>query len=75
MYETFVIAGYQSFYRKTMYPLLVILGYLYLYCLTLYQNFVNTGHQYVQWWTHVMKGLHQNDFIRAAKMDKLDASG
>jgi 4a-hydroxytetrahydrobiopterin dehydratase len=25
----------------------------------------------VQWWTHKIKGLHQNDFIMAAKTDKL----
>ncbi len=25
----------------------------------------------VTWWTHVIKGLHQNDFIMAAKTDKL----
>jgi 4a-hydroxytetrahydrobiopterin dehydratase len=25
----------------------------------------------VQWWTHVIKGLHQNDFIMAAKTDML----
>jgi 4a-hydroxytetrahydrobiopterin dehydratase len=25
----------------------------------------------VQWWTHVVKGLHQNDFIMAAKVDEL----
>ncbi len=23
----------------------------------------------VQWWTHVIRGLHQNDFIMAAKVD------
>lgn len=23
----------------------------------------------VQWWTHVVKGLHKNDFIMAAKTD------
>jgi 4a-hydroxytetrahydrobiopterin dehydratase len=23
------------------------------------------------WWTHVIKGLHKNDFIMAAKSDKL----
>jgi 4a-hydroxytetrahydrobiopterin dehydratase len=27
----------------------------------------------VQWWTHVVKGLHQNDFIMAAKTDELYA--
>jgi 4a-hydroxytetrahydrobiopterin dehydratase len=25
----------------------------------------------VNWWTHVIKGLHQNDFIMAAKTDEL----
>jgi 4a-hydroxytetrahydrobiopterin dehydratase len=25
----------------------------------------------VTWWTHVIKGLHQNDFIMAAKTDEL----
>ncbi len=25
----------------------------------------------VQWWTHIIKGLHQNDFISAAKTDTL----
>ena len=25
----------------------------------------------VSWWTHKIKGLHQNDFIMAAKTDKL----
>ena len=25
----------------------------------------------VQWWTHKIKGLHKNDFIMAAKTDKL----
>lgn len=25
----------------------------------------------VQWWTHVVKGLHKNDFIMAAKVDEL----
>jgi 4a-hydroxytetrahydrobiopterin dehydratase len=25
----------------------------------------------VQWWTHVIRGLHQNDFIMAAKTDRL----
>ena len=28
-------------------------------------------HQYVQWWTHKIKGLHSNDFIMAAKTDKV----
>ena len=25
----------------------------------------------IQWWTHVVKGLHRNDFIMAAKTDEL----
>ena len=25
----------------------------------------------IQWWTHVIKGLHQNDFVMAAKTDLL----
>lgn len=28
----------------------------------------------VRWWTHKIKGLHQNDFICAAKTDSLYAS-
>lgn len=29
------------------------------------------GRVTVQWWTHVVKGLHQNDFVMAAKTDEL----
>jgi len=29
------------------------------------------GRVKVQWWTHKIKGLHQNDFIMAAKVDAL----
>jgi 4a-hydroxytetrahydrobiopterin dehydratase len=29
------------------------------------------GRVTVQWWTHVVKGLHRNDFIMAAKTDAL----
>ena len=29
------------------------------------------GRVTVDWWTHKIKGLHQNDFIMAAKTDKL----
>lgn len=29
------------------------------------------GRVMVQWWTHVVKGLHKNDFIMAAKTDEL----
>lgn len=29
------------------------------------------GRVTVQWWTHVIRGLHNNDFIMAAKTDEL----
>lgn len=29
------------------------------------------GRVMVQWWTHVVKGLHKNDFIMAAKTDEI----
>ncbi|MEB2334736.1 MAG: 4a-hydroxytetrahydrobiopterin dehydratase [Anaerolineaceae bacterium] len=29
------------------------------------------GRVTVQWWTHIVKGLHKNDFIMAAKTDGL----
>lgn len=29
------------------------------------------GRVTVQWWTHAVKGLHQNDFIMAAKTDEV----
>jgi 4a-hydroxytetrahydrobiopterin dehydratase len=29
------------------------------------------GHVTVQWWTHIIAGLHRNDFIMAAKTDAL----
>jgi 4a-hydroxytetrahydrobiopterin dehydratase len=29
------------------------------------------GRVTVQWWTHKIKGLHQNDFIMAARTDRL----
>ncbi len=29
------------------------------------------GRVTVQWWTHVVKGLHKNDFIMASKTDEL----
>ena len=29
------------------------------------------GRVTTQWWTHVVKGLHKNDFIMAAKSDQL----
>ena len=32
------------------------------------------GRVTVQWWTHVVKGLHKNDFIMAAKTDELTES-
>jgi len=31
------------------------------------------GRVTVTWWTHKIKGLHQNDFIMAAKTDRLYA--
>jgi 4a-hydroxytetrahydrobiopterin dehydratase len=31
---------------------------------------VEWGRLTIQWWTHVVKGLHQNDFIMAAKTDE-----
>jgi 4a-hydroxytetrahydrobiopterin dehydratase len=30
------------------------------------------GRVTVTWWTHKIKGLHRNDFIMAAKTDRLD---
>jgi len=70
----FVIPGYQPICRKTAYQNLGNAGYLYLDRPTLYQNFGNTGYLYVQWWTHIIKGLHKNDFIMAAKSDELVSS-
>lgn len=32
---------------------------------------VEWGRLTVQWWTHVVQGLHKNDFIMAAKTDLL----
>jgi len=32
---------------------------------------VEWGQVTVQWWTHVVKGLHKNDFIMAAKTDHI----
>lgn len=29
------------------------------------------GRVTVQWWTHKIRGLHQNDFVMAAKTDEL----
>ena len=29
------------------------------------------GRVTIQWWTHVVKGLHQNDFVMAAKTDEI----
>lgn len=31
---------------------------------------IEWGRVTVQWWTHKIKGLHQNDFIMAAKTDE-----
>lgn len=33
------------------------------------------GRVTVTWWTHAIKGLHQNDFILAAKTDLMYSSG
>ena len=32
---------------------------------------VEWGRVTVQWWTHKIKGMHSNDFIMAAKTDRL----
>jgi 4a-hydroxytetrahydrobiopterin dehydratase len=32
------------------------------------------GRVTVDWWTHIIKGLHKNDFIMAAKTDELVSS-
>ena len=32
------------------------------------------GRVTLQWWTHVIGGLHKNDFIMAAKADELSQS-
>lgn len=32
------------------------------------------GRVTVRWWTHKIKGLHQNDFIMAARTDRLYSS-
>ena len=32
------------------------------------------GRVTVTWWTHVVEGLHRNDFIMAAKTDRLHSS-
>lgn len=53
----------------------VIPDYHQIYSRMMHQTFGYAGYLYVQWWTHVVKGLHQNDFIMAAKVDKLLASG
>jgi 4a-hydroxytetrahydrobiopterin dehydratase len=33
------------------------------------------GRTTVSWWTHKIKGLHRNDFIMAAKTDRLRSGG
>ena len=33
------------------------------------------GRVTVTWWTHKIRGLHRNDFIMAAKTDRLAADG
>ena len=32
---------------------------------------VEWGKVEIQWWTHVVKGLHKNDFIMASKTDEI----
>jgi len=32
---------------------------------------VEWGRVTVQWWTHKIRGMHRNDFVMAAKTDKL----
>jgi len=32
---------------------------------------IEYGTVIVNWWTHIIKGLHKNDFIMAAKTDQL----
>ena len=33
------------------------------------------GRVTLRWWTHTISGLHRNDFVMAAKSDRLFASG
>jgi len=33
------------------------------------------GRVKVSWWTHKIRGLHRNDFVMAAKTDRLAAEG
>lgn len=49
----------------------VVSVYHQIYWATVYQTFWYPGYQYVQWWTYVVKGLHKNDFIIAAKTDEV----
>ena len=35
---------------------------------------VEWGKLTVQWWTHTIQGLHQNDFVMAAKTDEMVAN-
>ena len=35
---------------------------------------IEWGRVTIQWWTHVVKGLHKNDFIMAAKTDEVEAN-
>ena len=37
----------------------------------MYQIFVIPGYRYLVWWTHIIKGLHKNDFIMAARSDEI----
>ncbi|HSE95394.1 MAG TPA: 4a-hydroxytetrahydrobiopterin dehydratase, partial [Methylomirabilota bacterium] len=32
------------------------------------------GRVTVSWWTHAIRGLHRNDFVMAAKTDRLTGS-
>lgn len=34
---------------------------------------VEWGRVTVSWWTHIIQGLHKNDFIMAARTEELDA--
>ena len=33
------------------------------------------GRTTVEWWTHKIRGLHRNDFVMAAKTDRLAGAG
>ncbi|CAN5714267.1 4a-hydroxytetrahydrobiopterin dehydratase [soil metagenome] len=36
--------------------------------------FTEWGRVTVRWWTHAVKGLHRNDFVMAARTDRLTES-